>query len=760
MDERERAGEISPPVCETALADLSKRFKSEFERTRRVMSFSEYLELCQAAPQLQTRNSVNYLIDSIDHFGVERVARPWGECKRFKVFDAPFDNGRDRLIGQEDAQGDFYRVLTNFARERRVRGLILLHGPNGSAKSTFLSCLARGLEQYSRVESGALYSFRWIFPKLKAGKKRFGFSTGDGEAAPPGSYAHLDDEEVDVRLGNDLFDHPLLLLPEEQRAALFGGGVELGGGDRALPSEYVLRGDLSPRNRQIFDALLTAYDGDLARVLAHVQVERFFISTRYRRGAVTVEPQLQVDAGVRQVTADKSLDNLPASLHNTVLYEPFGDLVDANRGIIEYNDLLKRPIEAFKYLLATCEKGTVALPNCILFLDLVFVGSSNEKHLRAFKKHPDFASFKGRIELVRLPYLRSFTVEAEIYRDQLRDARLDKHVAPHSERVAAMWAVMTRLFRPDASAYPESVREVVANLSARDKALLFGEGRKPSGTGQEGRGATRQLIRNLYQESEGEEDYEGCVGASPREIKTILFNSVQDESYRCLSPAGILAELKELIKDPSVYEFLALNSDEGYFEPERFIDDVRVYYLGLVDEELREAMGLVGESQYLDLFKRYVTHVSHSLKRERMFNPATGAYEDPDHKFMAEMEEVFGASKSDQSDNSFRRRLIGAIGAFRVENPDADVDYQEIFPKLFDALRRSYFERQKETVERSLDQLLTYLQDNKGGLSDADRTRAEGCYEILRDRYGYCRSCAEEALRLLQSHRRAPARSA
>ena len=35
-----------------------------------------------------------------------------------------------------------------------------------------------------------------------------------------------------------------------------------------------------------------------------------------------------------------------------------GDLVDGNRGVVEYNDLLKKPIDAYKYLIATCEKGT------------------------------------------------------------------------------------------------------------------------------------------------------------------------------------------------------------------------------------------------------------------------------------------------------------------------------------------------------------------------------------------------------------------
>mgnify|MGYP002817123291 CR=1 FL=1 len=44
----------------------------------------------------------------------------------------------------------------------------------------------------------------------------------------------------------------------------------------------------------------------------------------------------------------------------------------------------------------SCEKGTVALTNAILHLDTLFLASSNERHLAAFKEYQDFPSFKGR----------------------------------------------------------------------------------------------------------------------------------------------------------------------------------------------------------------------------------------------------------------------------------------------------------------------------------------------------------------------------
>ena len=102
-------------------------------------------------------------------------------------------------------------------------------------------------------------------------------------------------------------DHPLLLLPRTKRRDLIN--QRLGAADRHgfRPADYLLRGDLSHRNRQIFEALLSSYHGDLAKVLRHVQVERFFVSRRYRQAAATVEPQLAVDARSKQLTMDRSL---------------------------------------------------------------------------------------------------------------------------------------------------------------------------------------------------------------------------------------------------------------------------------------------------------------------------------------------------------------------------------------------------------------------------------------------------------------------
>jgi len=90
--------------------------------------------------------------------------------------------------------------------------------------------------------------------------------------------------------------------------------------------------------------------------------------------------------------------------------------------MIEYDDLLKRPLEHYKYLLTTVERAALSMTNTTLFLDLAFIGSCNDIHLGAFREIPDFQSFKGRIELVRVPFILDVRHEEALYRERLREA--------------------------------------------------------------------------------------------------------------------------------------------------------------------------------------------------------------------------------------------------------------------------------------------------------------------------------------------------
>lgn len=739
------------------LQDVGSTVSSDFSKNRSLLSFEEYLQLFNTAPHLQARNAAQYLKDAIDSFGSEQVPHPSGRVRRFKVFDAIKDGHQVRVAGQEEVQNALYRLLGNFVRAGRINKLILMHGPNGSAKSSIAESLKRGLELYSQTPDGALYTFNWVFPKEKLVKGSIGF--GEKEpAGPVTTYAHLDAEDIEVRLTNPLREHPLFLIPREARRKLlaeaFGKSelelrkeevqeVNKGDTSSAAPA-YLVDGELSATNRKIFDALLASYSGDWLKVLRHVQVERFYVSRRYQVGTFTVEPQMSVDAAYNQVTADRTQANLPSALHSVVLFQPAGPLVSANRGLIEYADLLKRPLEAFKYLLGFSESQEVPLEHMVLQLDEVLLASSNEKHLAAFKELPDFSSFKGRIELVRVPYLRRWKLEREIYDAQVTSRTVGRHVAPHATRVAAMWAVLTRLKKPIPDRYPPESRPLVERLSPMEKLKLYQDGEAPDRLTVQQQRELKKLIPLLYEESDAYPNYEGRSGASAREIKTALFNAAQSPEHDSLHPLAVLKELMALTRDKSVYEYLQQEIVDGYHDHAEFVRIVESDYLDVVDREVRESMGLVSEAQYVELFERYVQTVSAWIKGERVTNKMSGADEKPDESRLAEFE-GYVMPRGDDATN-FRRALISTVGAWRIDNPDTPVDYARIFPDLFKRLSDHFYEERKRQLKRNVENILKYLSDERSALSPKEQAQVQKTMSEMVARFGYTENAAKDAI--------------
>jgi predicted Ser/Thr protein kinase len=744
------------------LKTVGEQVRETFLRNRTILSFQEYLDAFFEQPRVHARDAAQYTRDCFDYYGTETVQRPAGPARRFKLFDRPFDRpgsgtrpfggphegeGGAPICGHEEVQNAIYRILSTFVRAGRVNKLILLHGPNGSAKSSIVAAIQRALEDYSRKEEGALYRFNWVFPSEKLVKGSIGF--GETIAGVDGtSYAHLEGEQVDARITCEMKDHPLFLLPRGERQRVMSEHARPD--DSFALSAAMREGELCHKCRQIYAALLQSYNGDVLKVLRHVQVERFYISRRYLAGAVTVEPQMSVDADYRQITHDRSHGALPGPLQNLSLFEPFGPLVSGNRGVIEFSDLLKRPLEHYKYLLGTIETGIGRMGHFLLHLDCVYIASSNEKHLTAFKEMSDFASFKGRIELVRVPYLREAREEEKVYRHQLEGA-VGKHVAPHATAVAAQWAVLTRLKKPVADRYKGDLRKLVDKLAPAEKLALYDSGRAPTRFSSSQANELRKSLADIWHESEAYPNYEGRSGASAREVRTVLFNAAQNPAYACLTPQSILEELTELCKDKSVYEFLQQEVLDGYHDQEEFVRLAESRYLDLLDDEVREAMGLVSERQYRELFERYIGNVVSWTRGEKVRNKVSGEFERPDEEMMAQTETIIMSGGEDRRE--FRRALISAIGAHSLDHPDGEIDYSQIFPDLFRRLRDHFFDERKRTLRKNTEKVVRFLGDDRTELIPREVEQVQLSLAAMKTRYGYCESCAKDALVLLLERR-------
>jgi predicted Ser/Thr protein kinase len=630
---------------------------------------------------------------------------------------------------------DLYRILSNFVREGRANRLPLLHGPNGSAKSTVARCLMLALEHYSKSEDGALYRFHWVFPSRKSTRGAIGFGEKGGQFGDAESYALIGEDQIDARLVDEIRDHPLFLLPGDERRKLLKrlyGEAEGDGGPRV--NQWLWQGQLSHKNRAVFDALLSSYEGNLGSVLKHVQVERYFISQRYRTGAVTVGPELSVDASERQVTADRSLSALPTSLQTVALFESHGELIEASGGILEFSDLLKRPLDAFKYLQLTVETGEVPLPSQTIRTNCVMLASANEVELAAFRKHHEFESFRSRVELIRAGYLKSWQDERVIYDTQVA-AHIQKHVVPHATAIAAMFAVLTRLTKPDPDKYPREVRDVIRSLTALEKLDLYTQGTTPERLDAEKSKALSALVPQLYSESDAQTHYEGFVGASPREMRTVLLDAAQSSHYFGLSPFAVLDQLDRLCSREVEYTWLQLEvRDGGYHDHAGFRKALRVRLLSWLEDEFRVASGLVDEARYQDLFDRYIHHVSHWSKREKVKNPLTGDFEDPDEHLMEEVEALLDLP---DSPSDLRHSWMNRIAAWAIDHPGEPISNGTIFARAIRRLRDAVFQERRQALARLCRHVVTLLRGQADELSHDERGEAQRMLDRLCAEFGY-----------------------
>lgn len=746
-----------PVSAKAKIEALAAAVAQEFESTRRVLSFEEWFELLCVQPHVHARNAAQYLRDCFDFYGRRDVRIPSGKVARFRVFDCEFDAGSGRLVGQEPAQNAFYEALDGFVRIGRVNKLLLLHGPNGSAKTTFLDAVMRALEAYSETDGGALYRFSWVFPNKSTRSGGIGFSSGpwstsNGEA----TFAKLGAEAIDAKLSDENKDPPLYLIPATERAALLHEQLAAARARdpkdirlaQFLVSDPALRGDLSQRNRRIFDALLNIYQGDLRKVYQHVQVERLFLSRHYRSGLVTVEPKQTADARSFPVTGDRAYASLPPAIGGQVLFACQGDLVDANRGLINFSDLLKRPYEHYKYLLTATESSQVALEHVVLSLDVVFSGSANDLNLLEFRalRSGEYQSLRGRLELIPVPYLLDYRVERKVYQEQVGDVLRGIHIAPHVPRVLALWGVMTRLRPPNPVDYGPKLQAVLSRLGPLEKADLYAYGRVPAGLTSD---EARELLLAVPQmhlerfphaviRAEGAEhllgDYEGSFGASVRDLKRVLLAAASEPGTTCVTVPRLFRELRKFMGDALNHRWMLLpRAGSGFHQLDgdgSITQAAWDRWLDLSDWEIRDAMGLIDESRYLDLFKKYVVHVKHAVKREKMFDPVTGNLRDPDEKFMQGLEKTMDPKAGPH----FRTDLLSRIGAWALSHPDEEPAYAEIFADYFYRLREDYYRQQKDLVARGIQRMLELLADDRRAdnqLSPQEEQKAHRGLEIL-----------------------------
>ena len=138
-----------------------------------------------------------------------------------------------------------------------------------------------------------------------------------------------------------------------------------------------------------------------------------------------------------------------------------------------------------------------------------------------------------------------------------------KQTTPHTTYVCDLWAVLTRLKKPNAIHYPPQLTNLVSALTPIEKARLYNHGEMPANLTPEERKILRSAITKLREEYSNIPNYEGRIGASAREMKSILYDAAHNNEFRCLNPFSIFKEIEDFVKRITEYDFLKQDIKDG-----------------------------------------------------------------------------------------------------------------------------------------------------------------------------------------------------
>ncbi|MCA9321659.1 MAG: serine protein kinase PrkA, partial [Planctomycetes bacterium] len=210
---------------------IGRRSSERFAEARAISSFEQFLELLFARPASLTRSAPQYIVDMMDYYGSRVVATPSGPQRRFCVFDDVEGGGDEAVVGQERVQNDIYRCLREFIQKRKTDRMLLLHGPNGSSKTSLVHALMLGLERYSLTEEGMLLRFNWIFSEAVDRGERLGFDPALPEEDLE-SFAFLDPDRISAKIPCELSDNPIFLIPSMDRDEILQQAFEHAGDEQ------------------------------------------------------------------------------------------------------------------------------------------------------------------------------------------------------------------------------------------------------------------------------------------------------------------------------------------------------------------------------------------------------------------------------------------------------------------------------------------------------------------------------------------------
>ena len=310
---------------------------------------------------------------------------------------------------------------------------------------------------------------------------------------------------------------------------------------------------------------------------------------------------------------------------------------------------------------------------------------------------------------------------------------------------------MTRLKQPDPEQYPKESRSLISRLDPYSKVLLYeGKSLQPQFSAAE-QSQLMEIRKLIWKESYGMVVYEGRFGASPREIRAILHRASENSGRPTLTAVSILNELKELIKDRTIYEFLQFEPRGQYHDAGLFIETLTEKFLNQFEKEVVSSMAMADEHEYDLLLKRYVDHVVAEIKKEKIWDAATNSFHAPSQSIMEDVEQILDVSKKK---DEHRNTLLSRIAAFKIDHPEDQIDVSQVFYDFLEKIKNHYYKKMKVRIDEIYRTMLSLAKgDTK--LIDKDLLgQAEKTFVNLEKQYHWPKESTIECLQFLLSQRK------
>jgi serine protein kinase len=617
------------------ISERLEDLRREHEALRWEGTFRDYFELVAQNPRIAQLSHAR-INDMVHAAGIERL----NEGTQHEILSYNFF--ASELFGIEEPIARIVEYFKSAAQRLEVRKrILLLMGPVGGGKSTIVNMLKRGLEDWTRNEAGAVYAIKDC----------------------------------------PMHEEPLHLIPHQLR-----GEVEKHYG-------IYIEGDLCPQCRY---ALEKTYGGRHEDVKVH----RVAFSEKERVGIGTFSPSDPKSQDITELTGSIDLSTIGevGVESDPRAYRFDGELNIANRGLMEFVEMLKVD-EKFLYSLLTLsqEQSIKTGRFAMIYADEVILSHSNENEYIAFAGNRKSEALQDRIILVKVPYNLRVSQEERIYDKLLHqsEALRNVHLAPHTLKVAAMFAVMTRLEEPKRQ-----------NVDIVKKMKLY--------DGEDVEGYKSKDVRELKEETVRE----GMDGISPRYIINRLSSALVRDGVTCINPIDALRAIKDGFEQ---HTGISSEQRERYLN---HISQARKEYDELAKIEVQRAFVYSFEEMARTMCNNYLDNVEAFCNKERIKDPITEEEMDPD--------EQIGISEN--AKNTFRQEILIRISSYARKGKPFEYNSHE---RLKEAIEKKIFADLKDVVKIT----------TSAKTPDPDQLRRiNEVVDRLVKEHGYCPVCANELL--------------